>query len=133
MVWIFLLFLFQSVLSHPKQILAQLGANAVGNNGMFCSGNGTQGINTALGCVPVEIGPFVGWLSGYVFGISGGIAFLMMVYGFFLMSTSSGDPKAVQGAKETVTSAITGLLVSIFGMFILRLIALDILQIPGLV
>lgn len=96
----------------------------------FCANN--VSIDTALGCIPVEIGPFVVWLSKYVFGISGGIAFLMMVYGFFLMATSSGDPKAVAGAKETVTSAIQGLLVSIFGMFILRLVALKILQLPGL-
>lgn len=89
-------------------------------------------INTALGCVPVEINKFVPWLSGWIFGITGGIAFLMMVYGFFLMATSSGDQKAVQGAKETITSAIQGLLISIFGVFILRLIALNILQLPGL-
>lgn len=89
-------------------------------------------IDTALGCIPVEIGPFVGWLSGWIFGVTGGIAFLMMVYGFFLMATSSGDPKAIQGAQETVTSAITGLLLSVFGVFILRLVALNILQIPGL-
>jgi hypothetical protein len=55
-----------------------------------------------------------------------------MVYGFFLMSTSQGDPKVIQGAKETITSAISGLLVSIFAVFLLRLIALDILKIPGL-
>ena len=125
MVWIFLLFLFQSLLFAPQPTLAV---------DPFCTPQvGSQGIDTALGCVPVEMGPFVGWLSGWVFGAAGGIAFLMMVYGFFLMATSSGDPKAVQGAKETVTSAIQGLLLSIFGMFILRLIALDILQIPGLV
>jgi len=121
MVWIFLLFLFQSALQFPKIALAVTP---------FCAGDRT--IDTALGCVPVEIGPFVAWLSNWVFGIAGGIAFLMMIYGFFLMATSSGDPKAVQGAKETITSAITGLLVSIFGMFLLRLIALNILQIPGL-
>lgn len=123
MVWIFLLFLFQSALQTPQPILAAetpFGA---------CE---EYHIDSALGCVPVQIGPFVSWLSQYIFGITGGIAFLMMVYGFFLMATSSGDPKAIAGAQETVTSAITGLALSIFGVFILRLIALDILQIPGL-
>ena len=97
----------------------------------FCSGTANK-IDTALGCIPVEIGPFVAWLSTWIFGVAGGVAFLMMVYGFFLMATASGDPKAIQGAQETITSAITGLFVSIFGVFILRLIALNILQIPGL-
>lgn len=123
MVWIFLLFLFQSVLFSPKPVLA-----AVTPFGSCPEYH----IDSALGCVPVQIGPFVTWLSGWVFGVTGGIAFLMMVYGFFLMATSSGDPKAIAGAQETVTSAISGLALSIFGVFILRLIALDILQIPGL-
>jgi hypothetical protein len=49
-----------------------------------------------------------------------------------LIATSSGDEKKVQGAKETITSAITGLLVSIFALFILRLIVVNILHIPGI-
>ena len=48
------------------------------------------------------------------------------------MSTAGGDPKAAQGAQETVTSAITGLLISIFALFLLRLIAVNILHIPGI-
>ncbi len=88
-------------------------------------------IYTALGCVPAEMDKFVQWLLPILFGISGGIAFLLMVYGFIMMGTSGGDPKKVAGAQETVSSAITGLLLSIFALFILRLIAVDILQIPG--
>ena len=89
-------------------------------------------INTALGCIPPTIEKFAPWFMGIIFGISGGIAFLLMVYGFIMMATSGGDEKKVQGAKETVTSAITGLLVSIFAMFLFRLIAVDILKIPGI-
>jgi len=121
MVWIFFLL----------SLIFPTGVFAKPLNSPFegCTNND---LNTALGCIPVEIGPFVTWLSSWIFGVTGAIAFLMMVYGFFLMATSSGDPKAVAGAKETITSAITGLLVSIFGVFILRLVALNILQIPGL-
>ncbi len=72
------------------------------------------------------------WLLPKFFSIAGGIAFLLMVYGFILMSTSGGDPKKVEGAKETITSAITGLLLCIFALFLLRLIAVDILHIPGI-
>ena len=89
-------------------------------------------INTALGCIPPDIDKFAPWFLEIIFGIAGGIAFLLMVYGFILMATSSGDEKKVQGAKETVTSAITGLLVSIFALFLFRLIAVDILKIPGI-
>lgn len=98
----------------------------------FGPGSANPKIDTALGCVPVKIEGFVTWLLPILFGIVGGISFLLMVYGFILLSTSKGDPKVVQGARETISSAITGLLVSIFALFLLRLIAVDILQIPGI-
>lgn len=93
-------------------------------------GGGT-GVNTALGCIPVEMSAFVPWLMMYMSGIAGGIAFLTAGYGFILMATSGGDPKAVQGAKETVTSALVGLVVAVFAVFILRLIVVGILKLPG--
>lgn len=89
-------------------------------------------VNTALGCIPVEMNKLVEWALPYVFGIGGGIAFMLMLYGFVLWATSEGDPKKVAGAQETVTSAVKGLLVCIFGLFILRMLALDILKIPGI-
>lgn len=88
-------------------------------------------INTALGCVPVKIDDFVLWLLPKLFGVAGGVAFLLMVYGFFVVGTSGGNPKKVAGGQETITSAVTGLLLSVFALFILRLIAVDILKIPG--
>lgn len=97
-----------------------------------CTVGGNVGVNTALGCIPVQMDKFIAWLLPYLFGIGGGIAFVLMIYGFILMTTSNGDPKAVQGAKETITSAIIGLLICIFAIFILRLIAVDILKIPGI-
>ncbi len=101
------------------------------SNNPFEGCSGTS-INTALGCIPVEIKEFVPWLLKGLFGIAGGIAFLLMVYGFILIATSGGDEKKVAGAKETITSALIGLLVCIFSIFILRLIAVNILKIPGI-
>jgi hypothetical protein len=89
-------------------------------------------INTALGCVPTEMNKFVPWLLKWLFGVAGGIAFLLMSYGFILIATSGGDEKKVQGARETITSAIVGLIVCIFSVFILQLIAVNILKIPGI-
>ncbi len=101
-------------------------------NLLICHDNGDVGIKTALGCIPAEMGAFVQWLLPKFFSVAGGIAFLLMVYGFILMATSGGDAKKVEGARETVTSAITGLLFSIFALFLLRLVAVDILHIPGI-
>lgn len=110
----------------------EVTGNSSGGYDPTCTKDGLQGIQTAIGCIPVEMGEFIPWLMTWLFGIAGGIAFLLMVYGFILIATSSGDEKKIQGAKETITSAIIGLLVCIFSVFILRLIAVNILQIPGL-
>lgn len=115
------------LLTNPIQIFAKTDE--------FCSGFGAGSadprINTALGCVPVKIDSFVTWLLPTLFGVAGGIAFLLMVYGFISLATSGGQPDKVKGAKETITSAITGLVVSIFSLFILRLIMVDIIKLPG--
>lgn len=112
------------------------------NKGMvFCSSSdtpqskpepGNLRVYTALGCVPATVETFIKWLLPYLFGIAGGISFLLMVFGFIKVATSAGDPKEIEGAKETITSALIGLLVSIFALFILKLILADILKIPGI-
>ena len=114
-----------------------IGANpasaiAITLNKKFCEQGENPKVNTALGCIPVRVDQFITWLLPYAFGIAGGISFLLMVYGFILMTISSGDPKIVQGARETISSAIMGLIVSIFAIFIIRLIAVGILKIPGI-
>lgn len=106
------------------------------SDAFFCNADGGEsdkdGIYTAIGCIPFTVNGLVDKLLPNIFGIAGGIAFLMMVYGFVMISTSSGDEKKVQEAQKIVTSAITGLLVAIFALFLYKLIAVDILQIPGI-
>ena len=120
--WLFLVMLMTFSLIPFKAVLAASPFDGCSNND----------VNTALGCIPVTMNGFIQWLLPILFGIAGGISFLLMVYGFILIATSSGDEKKVQGAKETITSAITGLLVCIFALFIFRLIAVNILHIPGI-
>lgn len=87
---------------------------------------------TALGCIPTnDLNEFAGWLIGKVIFIASGIAFLLMAFGAFQIITSSGDPKKAQAGKETLTSALTGLLFIILSIFLLKLIGVDILRIPG--
>ncbi len=64
-------------------------------------------------------------------GLAGGFVLLSILYGSFLLTTSSGDPKRVQEGQEMITSAIMGLLFVIFSVIILRFIGVSILQIPG--
>ncbi len=86
---------------------------------------------SALGCIGTDTGSFVGSFFNVGLGLAGGIAFLFLIYGGFLYLTSGGNPETLQKAKEIIVSAITGLLLIIFSVFLLRLIASDILKIPG--
>ena len=98
---------------------------------IFC--NGGNGINTAIGCIPIDSGTsFAQWFLPRLLGMMGGIAFLLMLYGGFLMITSSGDPEKIKAGQETISSAIAGLVFAIFSLFVLRFIGIDILEIPGL-
>jgi hypothetical protein len=108
---------------------------AYGATSPFCGnsgGGGSPSINTAIGCIPADFNAFIGWILPKLFGIAGGISFVLIIYGFILLITSNGDAKKVQGANETITSAIVGLLVSIFSLFILRFVLVDLLHIPGI-
>jgi hypothetical protein len=94
--------------------------------------NNDTGINTALGCIPVnDLNEFVGWLLRNLTFIATGIAFFLMVFGAIQILTSSGNPDKVKVGGELITSAISGLLFIILSVFLLKLIGVDILQIPG--
>jgi hypothetical protein len=82
---------------------------------------------TALGCIPNNPRDFVIWIMGRAIGIGGGIAFLLMLFGGFQVITSTGDPERLNSGKEIIGSAISGLLLIIFSLFILELIGVDIL------
>lgn len=95
-------------------------------------GGGNEGLKTALGCIPIyNLTEFVKWFLGWAIGIAGGIAFLLILSSGFQIMTSSGNPDKLKGGQEQLTAAISGLLFIIFSVFLLRLIGVDILQLPG--
>lgn len=86
---------------------------------------------TAIGCIPTDFSLI---LKDYVFvnglGIAGGIAFLYFLYGVFLIITSSGVAEKITEGREIIISALSGLLLIIFSIFLLRVIGVDILRLP---
>lgn len=97
------------------------------------TGRKADGVRTAIGCIPLyNLQNFIGWVLPKVIYIASGIAFLLMVFGTFQIITSSGDPKKKQAGSELITSALSGLLFIILSIFLLKLIGVDILRIPGL-
>ncbi len=92
---------------------------------------GGKGAWTAFGCIKTDPGSFVAEVLRVGIGIGGGIAFLLILFGGFQILTSAGNPEQLAAGRELVTSAITGLLLIIFSVFLLRLIGYNILGIPG--
>ena len=87
---------------------------------------------TAIGCVPTD---FMAIIRDYIFktgiGIAVGIAFLYFLYGTFNVLTSAGNPEKIEEAKQIITSSLTGLLLIIFSVFLLGVIGVDVLGLPG--
>jgi len=90
------------------------------------------GIKTALGCIPAnDLNALVAWILGKVIFIATGIAFILLVIGALQILTSAGNPEKVKAGSELLTSTISGLLLIILSLFLLKLIGVDILHLPG--
>ena len=125
MVKIAAVFLISTLLFFQNFAPAQAGAS------ITCLGG--NGIDSAIGCIPFnDITSFSSFFLTWGIGIGGGIAFILMVYAGFMIITSAGNPQRLEAGKELLTSAISGLLLLVFSVFILRIVGVDILKIPGL-
>ena len=90
------------------------------------------GIWTAIGCVKTSFSSFIKeTIFPIGIGFAGAASLLCIIYAAFTMQTSGGSPEKVKKAQQILTSCITGLLLVIFSVFILRLIGVNILRIPG--
>jgi hypothetical protein len=70
---------------------------------------------------------FLGDILKWAIGIGGGIAFLLIIYAGFMIMTSSGNPERLKAGQELLTSAVSGIILLIFSVFILKFIGIDIL------
>jgi len=94
---------------------------------------------TAVGCLGKSsqdagasaINDFLQSFLGIGIGMGGGIAFLLILFSGFQTMTSAGNPEKLHAAKELMTAAISGLFLIIFSVFLLKMIGVDILQLPG--
>jgi len=97
---------------------------------------GSPGIDTALGCISTSVDAtgdsFFGSIIKIAVGLGGGLALLLMLYGVFIVTTSAGIPDKLKEGQEVITSAVSGLIFIILSVFLLNLIGINILGIPGL-
>jgi hypothetical protein len=102
------------------------------DNNAACTACAAQGHAwTAIGCIPTDPSGLLETLLRFGIGLAGGIAFLLIILGGFQMMTSAGNPEGLNAGRELVGSAVTGLILIIFSVFLLRVIGYDILGIPG--
>ena len=116
---------------NPSQLSPHQGApvNPVSAEAKPCRDN--DSIETAIGCIRTSPAGFTKDVLGFMLGIGGGLAFLMMLLGAFQMLTSAGNPDTLNAGRERLTSAIIGLLIIIFAVLLLQIIGVGILNIPG--
>jgi len=99
---------------------------------LACSAFDGGGTWTAVGCFYNDLGKTISEkIFGWALGMAGGVALLCIIYASIVMQISAGNPEKVKHAQEMITSCITGLIVVIFSVVILRIIGVDILRIPG--
>ena len=91
-----------------------------------------KSIVTAIGSINVESPQeLIKSLFSFVLVISTFAAIIIIIYAGYALMTSGADKEKIAGARETITSAIVGLLFIILSIVILEIIGVDILRIPG--
>lgn len=97
-----------------------------------CVSCSSSGVWTSIGCVKNNLNSFIGeTVFGMGIGLGGGFSLLCIIYAAFMMQSSQGNPEKLKKAQEMITSCIMGLMLIIFSVFILKLIGVNILKIPG--
>jgi len=86
---------------------------------------------TDFGCIPDDPVGFVAKFYGIGLGMIVGIAFLFIIWGGYQVMTSKGNPNKLQDGKTYIIYSIIGILLAVFGFVFIRVIAVDILRIPG--
>jgi hypothetical protein len=70
-------------------------------------------------------------LLNIIFSLSGGIAFLYLLYGSFIIITSQSNPERINYGKRMVYGSVSGLIFVLVSVYIVKFIASGVLKIPG--
>ncbi len=87
-------------------------------------------VATAVGEVPTDPGKFIAKLFLILLSMGGGWAVYLITTGGYHLMFSNGNPEDVKEAQEKITSAIVGLIFMILSLVILKVIGVDIFQLP---
>lgn len=127
----------QQVIPSAEKLCALLGDAAEQDACRECMNtdpNSTDraGVWSGIGCVKTNLAEFVQeTVFGMIIGIAGMAALLCIIYCAFQLQLSQNNPEKIKETQELLTSCITGLILILFSIFILRIIGVDLLRIPG--
>ena len=106
--------------------------NNTGENKLCLECADKNGYWSSLGCVYGNPSIFISEIVLRLgISFSGMIALICIIYSAVQIQTSGGNPEKIKKAQQLLTSCISGLILIIFSIFILRLIGVNILKIPG--
>lgn len=89
-------------------------------------------VSTEIGKINTEPQNLIQTFVRIFTGLAGGICLLLLLSGAVKYLTSSGNPETVEEAKGIITHALGGFLLVFLSVFLLKLIGIDVLGIPGL-
>lgn len=116
----------ESLIINPETNLPPTGAPGKQYTFFGCLGGASGGF-TSEGAV----GEVVQSLLNTIFGLVGGIAFLYLLYGSFIFTTSQANPERLNYGRRVIYGAVVGLIFTLGSVFIVKFIASGILKIPG--
>ncbi len=100
---------------------------------LACQGSGTvvNGVWTGIGCLPTNFAGIVGSIFTLFSGMMGGLVFICLLSNGIKIMSSRGNPEALKKGQEAITACLVGFVVLALSVFFLKIVGVDILQIPG--
>gem|GEM_PF-1858455 len=86
---------------------------------------------TGLGCMPTDVGGLVKILFSTFTGVLGALIFACVFLNGLKIMSSKGNPEAMKKAQEALTSCLVGFVVLTLSVVFLKIVGVDILQLPG--
>lgn len=123
--------------SRGTLLISETGASATGPIAPTPAGGRYY---TMFGCIDTKMGGFsqegasgavVQQLLDVVFATVGGISFLTILFGSYVVLTSRADPNRLNYGRRVVVGAIIGLVFTLASVFIINTVGGKILGIPG--
>lgn len=86
-------------------------------------------VNSAIGCIPyLDFNLLSAFFIRWSVGVGGGIALFIISLSAIRILTTKGDPKRLQDARDSLSSALAGIIFLVLSIFIVRFVADTLLQ-----